>query len=72
MMGTFAQAQIEDLKAKTKRGMIGNVKAGKIPSGLAFGYDVAKLGDDIVKSIKAKLQLLFVSSQITQWVKARH
>ena len=39
IMGTMAQLQLTDLGQKTRRGQLGRVRAGKIPSGLAYGYD---------------------------------
>ncbi len=47
MLGTMSEMFLKDLKEKTKRGMLGNINAGKVPSGLAFGYDVAKEGDNV-------------------------
>ena len=40
IMGTMAQLQLSDLRDKTKRGQLGRVRAGRIPGGLAYGYDV--------------------------------
>ena len=40
IMGTMAQMQLGDLREKTKRGQLGRVRAGRIPGGLAYGYDV--------------------------------
>ncbi len=41
VMGMMAQAYIADLKEKTKRGQLGRARAGKVPGGLAYGYEVA-------------------------------
>jgi site-specific DNA recombinase len=40
VMGMMAQAYISDLRDKTKRGQLGRARAGKIPGGLAYGYEV--------------------------------
>lgn len=40
VMGMMAQAYIADLKEKTKRGQLGRARAGKVPGGLAYGYEV--------------------------------
>jgi len=40
IMGTMAQMALSDLRDKTRRGQLGRVRAGRIPGGLAFGYDV--------------------------------
>lgn len=36
--GMMAQVALKDLGEKTKRGQLGRVLQGRIPSGLAFGY----------------------------------
>ena len=38
VMGMMAQMAIKDLGEKTKRGQLGRVLSGRIPSGLAYGY----------------------------------
>ena len=40
IMGTMAQLALSDLRDKTRRGLLGRVRAGRIPGGLAFGYEV--------------------------------
>jgi DNA invertase Pin-like site-specific DNA recombinase len=40
IMGTMAQMTLSDLRDKTKRGQLGRVRAGRIPGGLAYGYEV--------------------------------
>ena len=40
IMGTMAQMALTDLREKTKRGQLGRARAGKIPGGLAYGYEV--------------------------------
>ncbi len=40
IMGTMAQMTLSDLREKTRRGQLGRARAGRIPGGLAFGYDV--------------------------------
>ncbi len=40
IMGTMAQMALKDLRDKVKRGQLGRARAGKIPGGLAYGYQV--------------------------------
>jgi site-specific DNA recombinase len=40
IMGTMAQMTLSDLREKTWRGQLGRAKAGRIPGGLAYGYEV--------------------------------
>ena len=40
IMGMVAQMYVSDLRDKTRRGQLGRARAGRIPGGLAYGYDV--------------------------------
>ena len=40
IMGTMAQMTLSDLREKTKRGQLGRARAGRLPGGLAYGYEV--------------------------------
>ena len=40
IMGTMAQLTLSDIRDKTKRGQLGRARAGRIPGGLAYGYEV--------------------------------
>ena len=40
IMGMMAQMSLRDIGEKTKRGQLGRVRKGKVPSGLAYGYSV--------------------------------
>jgi site-specific DNA recombinase len=40
IMGTMAQMTLADLRDKTRRGQLGRARAGRIPGGLAYGYEV--------------------------------
>ena len=40
VIGMMAQSYISDLSEKTRRGQLGRARAGKIPGGLAYGYEV--------------------------------
>ena len=42
IMGMMAQLTLKDLADKTKRGQLGRVRQGKMPSGLAYGYRITE------------------------------
>lgn len=46
LKGLFAKLFLEDLAQKTRRGQIGRVKAGRIPGGLCYGYDIVRTEGD--------------------------
>jgi site-specific DNA recombinase len=42
LKGTMSALFLKDLAQKTRRGQIGRVKAGRIPGGKSYGYDILK------------------------------
>ena len=46
LKGTMAALFLKDLAQKTRRGQIGRVKAGRIPGGKSYGYDVVRSGGE--------------------------
>jgi hypothetical protein len=46
LKGTMCALFFKDLAQKTRRGQIGRVKAGRIPGGRSYAYDVLNDGDD--------------------------
>ena len=42
LLGTMAQLFLSDLREKTRRGMLGRVRAGRIPGGRAYGYEIVE------------------------------
>ena len=46
LKGIIASIYLDDLAQKTRRGQVGRVKAGRIPGGKSYGYNVVRDGDD--------------------------
>jgi site-specific DNA recombinase len=46
LKGIIASIYLDDLAQKTRRGQVGRVKAGRIPGGRCYGYDVVREGED--------------------------
>lgn len=46
LKGTMAALFLKDLAQKTRRGQIGRVKAGRIPGGKSYGYEVLRSGEE--------------------------
>ena len=44
--GTMSALFLKDLAQKTRRGQIGRVKAGRIPGGKSYGYDIVQAGEE--------------------------
>jgi site-specific DNA recombinase len=46
LKGIIASIYLDDLAQKTRCGQVGRVRAGRIPGGLSYGYDVVGDGED--------------------------
>jgi len=46
LKGTMAALFLKDLAQKTRRGQVGRVKAGRIPGGKSYGYDIIHKGEE--------------------------
>jgi DNA invertase Pin-like site-specific DNA recombinase len=46
LKGIIASIYLDDLAQKTRRGQVGRVRAGRIPGGLSYGYEVVAAGED--------------------------
>ena len=54
LKGTMSAMFLKDLAQKTRRGQVGRVKAGRIPGGKSYGYDVVRRGEERgLRTIKA-------------------
>ena len=62
---TMAQLYLSDLREKTWRGQLGRARAGKLPGGHAFGYDLvpAAEGSDAVLSGERRINPMCPSSK---------
>ena len=59
LRGIVAKLYLEDLAQKTRRGQVGRVRAGRIPGGRCYGYDVVTVGSErgrrVVNSCEAEI-----------------
>ncbi|MGB4865574.1 MAG: recombinase family protein, partial [Hyphomicrobium sp.] len=46
LKGTMAALFLKDLAQKTRRGQMGRVRAGRIPGGKSYGYDIVRATDE--------------------------
>jgi len=46
LKGIIASIYLDDLAQKTRRGQVGRVRAGRIPGGRSYGYDVVTMGEE--------------------------
>ena len=46
LKGTMSALFLKDLAQKTRRGQVGRVKAGRIPGGKSYGYDLVRVGEE--------------------------
>ena len=46
LKGTMSALFLKDLAQKTRRGQVGRVKAGRIPGGKSYGYDIVRTGEE--------------------------
>jgi site-specific DNA recombinase len=57
--GTMSALFLKDLAQKTRRGQIGRVKAGRIPGGKSYGYDIVQAGEErgqrTINSVEAEV-----------------
>lgn len=54
LKGTMSALFLKDLAQKTRRGQLGRVKAGRIPGGKSYGYDVVRSDDRGQRSINTQ------------------
>ena len=71
LKGTMSALFLKDLAQKTRRGQIGRVKAGRIPGGRCYGYDVVKQGDERGLRTLNQEQAAIVRRIFTEYVQGR-
>ena len=71
LKGTMSALFLKDLAQKTRRGQIGRVKAGRIPGGRCYGYDVLKQGDERGQRTINETEATIVRRIFTEYVGGR-
>ncbi len=71
LKGTMSALFLKDLAQKTRRGQLGRVKAGYIPGGKSFGYDVVKGGDVCGQRTINAAEAAIVRRIFTEYVKGK-
>jgi site-specific DNA recombinase len=69
--GLLGSLFLDDLAQKTKRGQVGRVRAGRIPGGRCYGYDVAHDGDDRGKRTIIDVEAAIVRRIFAEYVGGR-
>ncbi|HEY1243435.1 MAG TPA: recombinase family protein [Hyphomicrobiaceae bacterium] len=69
--GLLGSMFLDDLAQKTKRGQVGRVKAGRIPGGRCYGYDVVRDGEDRGKRTINEPEAAIVRRIYAEYVEGR-
>jgi hypothetical protein len=69
--GLLGSMFLDDLAQKTKRGQIGRVKAGRIPGGRCYGYDVVRDGQEGGKRTINEAEAAIVRRIYAEYVEGR-
>ena len=69
--GLLGSMFLDDLAQKTKRGQVGRVKAGRIPGGRSYGYDVVRDGEDRGKRTINQTEAAMVRRIYAEYVEGR-
>jgi site-specific DNA recombinase len=70
LKGTMSVLFLKDLAEKTRRGHIGRLKAGRVPGGKLYGYDVVKGDEKGVRTIN-QLEAAIVRRIFAEYVAGR-
>ncbi|MEQ1577665.1 MAG: recombinase family protein, partial [Hyphomicrobium sp.] len=68
LKGTMAALFLKDLAQKTRRGQMGRVKAGRIPGGRSYGYDVIPSVDDRGRRVINSKEAAIIRRIYTEYV----
>ncbi len=71
LKGTMSALFLKDLAQKTKRGQMGRVKAGRIPGGKSYGYDVVPAGEDRGRRVINEREAAVVRRIYTEYTQGR-
>lgn len=68
LKGTMSALFLKDLAQKTRRGQMGRVKAGRIPGGCSYGYDVIPSVDDRGRRVINQIEAAIVRRIYAEYV----
>jgi len=68
LKGTMSALFLKDLAQKTRRGQMGRVKAGRIPGGRSYGYDVIPSVDDRGRRVISEKEAAIVRRIYAEYV----
>lgn len=69
--GLLGSMFLDDLAQKTRRGQVGRVRAGRIPGGRCYGYDVVRDGEDRGKRAINDTEAAIVRRVFAEYVEGR-
>ena len=69
--GAISEFYLADLAAKTRRGQIGRVKAGRVPGGRCYGYDVIRGLEDRGRRVINEKEAEVVARIFTEYTNGR-
>ena len=69
--GLLGSMFLDDLAQKTRRGQVGRVRAGRIPGGRCYGYDVARDGEECGRRTINPAEAAIVRRIFAEYVEGR-
>jgi site-specific DNA recombinase len=68
LRGTMNQLYLVETANKVRRGQHGRVKAGKIPSGISYGYDVVRKFDEQGMPVRGERTINETHAKLIRWI----